>query len=396
MKKIILITLIIFGWSFKAYAYKLSWDISKGERIEMVKTADVKYYINAKLTKVYEERNIIDLSCTGKSDLLNRVDGVFTVLERGSGEKVFHVRNKYAVDFLIEPTGKFIVKQGAVMPNLRNIPSFPDKEVNVNDSWSAEGQLVLDNFSRPFALKFPVEYTLVNVVKDNGKNIAVINYYYSINANTGGGAYPKDFPVKIAGENKGILHWDIDNNKPKEIKDAYQIVFIFGPMTGSRDFPSVEFHMNIKTENNLYKNYTPKERETARDELQKELPEGVDADIDKRGIVVRMSDLLFDFDSSELKADTVEKLERIAEIIKNKYPDREIIVEGHTDSVGNKDYNLSLSEKRAKRVSEYLGSKSSHDKFSYKGYGKDNPRADNSTPEGRQKNRRVEIIIKTN
>ena len=395
MKKIILITLIILGFAFNAYAYKLSWDISKDERIEMVKTADVKYYINANLTKTYEERNIIDLSCTGKSDLLNRVDGVFTVLERGSGEKVFHVRNKYAVDFLIEPTGKFLVREGALMPNLRHIPSFPAKEVNVNDTWTADGVLVLDNFSKPFALTFPVEYTFIGVVKDNEKTIAIINYYYSINYDFRGTGYPKDFPVKIIGENKGILYWDTDNNKPKEIKDAYQIAFIFANV-GSRDLTSVEFHMNIKTENSLYKNYTPKEKETARNELQKELPEGVDADIDKRGLVVRMNDLLFDFDSSELKADTIEKLNKIAEIIKKKYPDREIIVEGHTDSTGNKDYNLSLSEKRAKRVSEYLGSKSNHDKFSYKGYGKDNPISDNSTPEGRQKNRRVEIIIKTN
>jgi outer membrane protein OmpA-like peptidoglycan-associated protein len=395
MKRIILIALIIFGFSFEVYAYKLLWDLSKDERIEMIKTADVKYYINANLTKTYEERNIIDLSCTGKSDKLNRVDGVFTVLQRDSGDKAFHVMNQYAVDFLIEPTGKFIVKQDALMPNLRNIPSFPDKEVNVNDTWSIEGQLILDSFSRSFMLTFPVDYTFAGVIKENGKNIAIINYYYSINADLVGSGYPKDFPVKIVGENKGILHWDTDNNKPKEIKDAYQIAFIFA-QAGTKDLASVEFHMNIKTENNLYKNYTPKEKETARNELQKELPAGVDADIDKRGLVFRMNDLLFDFDSSELKADTVEKLNRIADIIKKKYPDREIIVEGHTDSVGNKDYNQSLSEKRAKRVSEYLGSKSNHDKFSYKGYGKDSPIADNSTPEGRQKNRRVEIIVKTN
>ena len=395
--RIIIAALIIFGFSFKAYAYKLVWDISKDERIEMIKTADVKYYIDANLKKTYEERNIIDLSCSGKSNLLNRVDGVFTVLQRDYGEKVFHVMNQYSVDFLIEPTGKFIVKQDDLMPNLRNIPSFPDKEVNVNDTWNIEGQLVLDNFSRPFMLKFPVEYTFVKVLKENGKNIAVINYYYSINVNLGGNTYPKDFPMKIVAENKGVLHWDLDGNKPKEIKDAYQILFMFAnALRKDLDLASVEFHMNIKTENSLYKNLTPKEKELAKDELLKELPEGFDADVDSRGLVLRMYDLLFDFDSSELKADTVEKLNKITEIIKKRYPDREIIVEGHTDSMGNRDYNLSLSEKRAKRVSEFLSSKSSHDKFSYKGYGKDNPIADNSTPEGRQKNRRVEIIIKTN
>ena len=111
---------------------------------------------------------------------------------------------------------------------------------------------------------------------------------------------------------------------------------------------------------------------------------------------MRMSDLLFDFDSYELRNDTRDKLDQIAEAIKKKYPDREIIVEGHTDSKGEASYNLSLSEKRAMKVSEYLKSKSGHDKFSYKGYGKNNPMADNATAEGRKKNRRVEIIIKLN
>lgn len=394
MKKIFFTISIILLFSFNAYAYKLSWNLAKDERIEMIKTADVKYYVNAKLGRVYEERNIIDLTCTEKSDRLNRVHGVFSIHEKDSGANVFKLVNQFMVDFLIEPSGRFIVKKGDYMPNLRHIPSFPDREVNINDTWKAEGELILDNFSRPFSLKFPVEYTFVKVIKDNEKDIAVINYYYSVNIDMSGTGYPDDFPIRIAGENKGIIHWDIENNKPKDIQDAYQIAFIFS--AGGGALASAEFHMNIKTENSLYQNFTPKQKEAAKDELQKELPEGVDADIDKRGLVVRMNDLLFDFDSYDLRNDTREKLDRIAEAIKKKYPDREIIVEGHTDSKGEKDYNLSLSEKRAMRVSEYLKSKSGHDKFSYKGYGQNNPMADNATAEGRKKNRRVEIIIKLN
>jgi len=394
MKKILFTLSIILFFSFNAHAYKLSWDLAKDERIEMVKTAGVKYYVNARLSRVYEERNVIDLTCSEKSDKLNRVHGVFSIHEKNYGENVFKLINQFMVDFLIEPSGKFIVRKGDYMPNLRHIPSFPDKEININDTWKADGELVLDNFSKPFMLTFPVEYTFVKVIKDNEKDIAVINYYYSVNIDMSGTGYPADFPVKIAGENKGVIQWDIQSNKPKDMQDAYQIAFIFAGQGGT--LTSAEFHMNIKTENSYYKNYTPKEKETAKEELQKELPEGVDADIDKRGLVVRMSDLLFDFDSYELRNDTRDKLDQIAEAIKKKYPDREIIVEGHTDSKGEASYNLSLSEKRAMKVSEYLKSKSGHDKFSYKGYGKNNPMADNATAEGRKKNRRVEIIIKLN
>lgn len=288
VKKIYYAISIILFFSFNAYAYQLSWNMSKDERIEMVKTAGIKYYINAKLSRIYEERNIIDITCSDKSDKLNRVHGVFSVHEKDYDEKVFRLVNRYMVDFLIEPSGKFIVKKEDYMPNLRNIPSFPEKEVNVKDRWSADGEMILDNFSKPFKLTFPVEYILVKIIKDNEKDIAVINYYYSVNIDMSGPGYPDDFPVRIAGENKGVLYWDLESNKPRDIQDAYQIAFIFA--TGGKTLASTEFHMNIKTENRMYKNFTSKQKETAKEELQKELPEGVDADVDKRGLVVRMND----------------------------------------------------------------------------------------------------------
>lgn len=394
MKRVYAAVFILCFFSYNAYAYKLSWNLARDERIEMVKTADVKYYENAVLKRTYEERNIIDLTCSEKSDKLNRVHGVFSINEKGQGENVFKLVNRFMVDFLIEPSGRFIIRKGDLMPNLRHIPSFPDRDIKVNDRWTADGELVLDDFSKPFKLTFPVEYTLVKIIKDNEKDIAVINYYYAINLDMSGTGFPADFPLKISGENKGVIEWDITGNKPKDMQDAYQVAFIFA--AGGKTLSSAEIHMNIKTENTLYKNFTPKEKEAAKEELQKELPDGVGADVDNRGLVVRMNDLLFDFDSSELKSDTKDKLDKIAEIIKKKYPDREIIVEGHTDGKGEKGYNLSLSEKRARNVSEYLKSKSGHDKFSYRGYGQEKPLGDNSTAEGREKNRRVEIIIKLN
>ncbi|HOP28939.1 MAG TPA: OmpA family protein [Spirochaetota bacterium] len=393
MKKLIFLAALLLLPLVNANAVRLEWDIDKNERIEMVKTAGIKYFVNSGLKRVYEERNIIDLTCTDKSDRLNRVNGLFSIHEREFGEDVFKLKEKFMVDFLIEPNGHFVVKKKDYMPNLRHIPTFPDRELNPEDTWTANGELVIDNFSRPFSLAFPVEYQLVRIEDDKDKKIAVINYAYIINMNLAGGNYPADFPVKIAAQNNGVLYWDITARKPKDIQDRYKIVFVFA---SGGALATAEFHMNIKTKNSLYKNFTEDEKKKEKDELNKELPDGVDADIDKRGIVVRMGDLLFNFDSYEIRKDTEEKLRDIAEILKKKYPDREIIVEGHTDNVGKRSYNYSLSEKRAKKVSEYLKSKLGHDKFSYRGFGQDQPLTDNTTAEGRSKNRRVEIIIKLN
>lgn len=393
--KTILLTLTLFVLSANPInALVLRWDMSPDESVEIVKTARINYYVNARLARVYDERNIIDITSAGKNGKTNSVNGIFTMYEKGAGESVFKQREKYPVDFYIEPTGRFIVENSDYMPNLRHIPTFPTGEIKINESWTADGELVINNFSRPFKLTFPVEYTLSKVVKQKGLDIAVIDYTYTINMDLGGAPYPSDFPVKIAGHNKGVIYWDITNNRPADIRDLYRIAFIFrGP---NRSFNSVEFQMAIETENNVYPNVKENDKEKDIADMKKSLPQGVDVESEERGVVVTMGDLLFDFDSYNIRSDTREKLDKIAEIIKEKYPDREIIVEGHTDNVGNRGYNNSLSEKRARSVSEVLKPKLGHDKFSFKGYGQDKPVADNSTKEGRQKNRRVEIIIKLN
>ncbi len=393
--KTLFLTLILLIFSADPLsALLLRWDMSPDESAEIVKTARINYYVNAQLARVYDERNIIDITSTGKKGAVNVVSGIFTMYEKGGGESVFKQREKYPVDFYIEPTGRFIVENSDYMPNLRHIPTFPEREININESWKADGELVINNFSRPFKLTFPVEYTLSKVVKQKGLDIAVIDYTYTINMDLAGAAYPSDFPVKIAGHNKGVIYWDITNNRPADIRDLYRIAFIFrGP---NRSLSSVEFQMAIETENNVFPNV--KENDKSKDiaDMKKSLPQGVDVESEDRGLVVTMGDLLFDFDSYSIRKDTREKLDKIAEIVKEKYPDREIIVEGHTDNVGNRGYNKSLSEKRARSVSEVLKSQLGHDKFSFKGFGQDKPVSDNATKEGRQKNRRVEIIIKLN
>ena len=389
MKKAVIFTSIIL-LSLPLYSMKLKWTLDKDERIEMVKTAGVRYYVNRSVQRVYEERNIIDLTCISSMTDMYRVGGVFTVFEREGGDTVFKLKEKYDVDFGIAPSGEFDVKRGDLMPNLRNIPAFPDKELNTGDRWTANGELVIETFSKPFKLTFPVEYEIVRTVHEKGREVAVINYYYVIESDLTSAGYPEDFPVAIKGENKGTLYWDITNNKPGDMKDSYYIAFLFA-RGGTQTL--VEFTMNIRTENKMYGNYPEDQKEKDKEDLKKKLPEGTEVDTDERGIVVRMDDVLFDFDSYSLRNDTEEKLAKISEIIKEKYPDREIIVEGHTDNVGKKDYNYTLSEKRAKTVSEYLKGRVGHDKISYRGLGQDVPLTDNSTPEGSKKNRRVEIII---
>jgi OOP family OmpA-OmpF porin len=102
----------------------------------------------------------------------------------------------------------------------------------------------------------------------------------------------------------------------------------------------------------------------------------------------------FDFDKAAIRnADTAE-LQKAVDFVK-KYPGYKISIEGHTDNIGTEKYNQGLSERRAAAVKEYLLKQGVTDgaRLRTVGYGESQPVADNSTAEGRFKNRRVEILI---
>lgn len=112
-----------------------------------------------------------------------------------------------------------------------------------------------------------------------------------------------------------------------------------------------------------------------------------------RGLVANMSDVLFRSGSFELLPGARERLAKVSGIVL-AYPSLHVAIEGHTDSVGSDDYNQQLSERRAQAVREYFvqqGINSSA--VEAKGYGKTEPIASNDTAEGRQQNRRVELIL---
>src|ERR1019366_8716007 len=112
-----------------------------------------------------------------------------------------------------------------------------------------------------------------------------------------------------------------------------------------------------------------------------------------RGLIVNMSDVLFDTAKHSLRPVAREKLAKVAGIISG-HPGLKLQVEGHTDSVGGEDYNQKLSEERGMAVRDYLTQQGmAGDSVTTRGFGKTQPVASNATAAGRQQNRRVELVI---
>jgi len=112
-----------------------------------------------------------------------------------------------------------------------------------------------------------------------------------------------------------------------------------------------------------------------------------------RGLIVNMSDVLFDTGSYTLKPGAREKLAKISGIVL-AHPGLSLQIEGHTDSVGGDDFNQQLSERRADSVRDFLAEQGvPGSSITARGFGKSQPVASNDTPEGRQRNRRVELVV---
>ncbi len=112
-----------------------------------------------------------------------------------------------------------------------------------------------------------------------------------------------------------------------------------------------------------------------------------------RGLIVNMSDVLFDTGKHTLRPLAREKLAKVAGIVSG-HPGLKLDVEGHTDSVGSDEYNQRLSEERGVAVRDYLTAQGmAANSVTTKGLGKTQPVASNDTTEGRQQNRRVELVI---
>jgi outer membrane protein OmpA-like peptidoglycan-associated protein len=143
----------------------------------------------------------------------------------------------------------------------------------------------------------------------------------------------------------------------------------------------------------LAREQAEKDRDAAREQLLQQLNVILETRETARGLIINLSDVLFDVDKSTLKPGAREKLARIAGILAS-HPDLKIEIEGHADSTGSSEYNQGLSERRAQAVRAYFNQQGVTTPIvAAVGFGETRPVATNGTAAGRQQNRRVEIIV---
>jgi outer membrane protein OmpA-like peptidoglycan-associated protein len=377
--------------------FRFVFAYGKGDKFRILSTVDESVYIDRRLAYRSEILNriayeIADAAPDGSSGLLR---GTFETSEREKGASAYAVTGSYDSEFRRDRLGRYEIDPKYYMPVVRGDPTFPDKELLPGDTWNAPGEERHDfravGLSEPYAIPIDVRYRYVGPVAKDGRNVQLVTASYTIflrpqEPRTHAGKYP----VQLAGYSDQKIYWDPAGGDAIAYEESFDLVFDWS------DGSNYEFRGSAQSKQLSAERM---DRETMKSEIEKavaDLP-NVSVAATGEGVTISIEDIQFEADSAVLKQSEAAKVARIAELLK-RYPDRDILVEGHSAAAGYAAGRKLLSEQRAQAVAERiiaLGARTS-ERVRAAGYGDERPIAGNDTEAGRARNRRVEITILEN
>jgi len=381
------------------WAEQFRFSYTAGDKYRFLSTVQEDVYINRVLSHQAEILNRISVTITGVNNGVGHHEAVFQTSERsiglGSG-KTFRWSQEYNSVFDRDPFGKYTIDRVYYMPVVRNVPLFPDRDIQVGETWSFPGEEVHDfsisfGIKEPYRIPFMAHYTYLGLKSYNGTEYPAISISYRIFEE------PKRvsgnlWPTRIMGASDQIVYWNMELGQPAAYTEQFRIILELSNGT------TVEYRGNGKAD---IIEATPMNREAVAQDIAQDITKRGIQDATVRvvpeGVTISMENIQFQADSSILVPSEKAKLDQIAEILQ-RYPDRDILIGGHTALAGTAEGRQRLSEERATAVAEYLISRGAKQptQIVVRGYGAEKPIADNSTEAGRQKNRRVEITILEN
>ena len=415
MKKILALICLVLCFSGAVFAEKFVYQYNLGEKFKVLSTVKEDVLVNGVFNHYAEIVNRIsyEVSDVKADDFGNSkgfLEASFMTTEKAfdssknqiSGAS-FEWGEEYLSEFWRDSLGIYEIKPTYFMPVVRNVPVFPDKDLQIGDTWEAEGHEAYDirqtfNVDEPLIIPFTANYTYSGTVEkeidseagSGTKTLHVINVEYSIfyDIPVPKGA-PSTYPVASMGYSYQTIYWDNELGTIDSYEDEFRIILEM--QNGDR----FEFRGTSEAE---YTERLAVATDDTLEELQKQL-ENLDisdttVSKDDIGITFSIENIQFKPDSAYLMESEKRKLEKIAELLK-AFPNNDLLISGHTALSGTMESCQILSEQRAEAVADYLkklGVKDAYHIFT-RGFGASKPIGDNSTEAGMSKNRRVEITI---
>lgn len=390
MKAFILI--FIFLFSVKAlWSVQFSYVNETGRILRFKNLVRYSVIVNGEPYGSMDEMNKVVLELQSLSNQWGFYSGKFSSFSRDINlADSYKLNEEYLSSFYQDEQGVQIVWNSSLLPTTRSIPTFPTNDLKIGDTWSAPGEEVhrsVLNTNTVFRVKVEPAYRYLGNETIDGRLLARIAIDYHIQY------FPRKDPdmLSFTGYTHNTLYWDISNRMPYFYFEEF--AFMYTARTGE-----TIFYKGLAESKVEYVSDLTNQKQQVFAELSNSAghaSNGMTVRETNDGIIVNLGNILFDINKATIKKEFETRLDKLAEILR-KYPRLDIAVSGHTDIIGTAAYNQSLSEARAKAISDYLISKGINPtRISFKGYGSLQPVADNTSEDGRTKNRRVEIKIIT-
>lgn len=384
------------GIAFGQQVFRFSYE--QGEQYRILSTVEQDVRVNGIFSHHATIFNRIAIEVTDVADGRGYHTASFVTSEESvGGAQVFTWGEEYYSEFWRDERGYYEIAPEYFMPVVRDVPVFPEGPLAPGDTWSAEGSEVHDfrrSFGIPDAYHFPVPvtYRYDGMVERDGREFALIHINYNVFYRPTV-SYPGVlYPVRISGFSDQSVYWDIVTGRADSYEEEYAFVFTLS----SGDEVTYEGTAGARVVD-----ATRMDRVAVAEDIRNDLDalgfDDQEVVADDRGVTIRLDNILFPPDSPILRDSERAKLDGIAEILR-KYPDRDVLITGHTALAGTEAGRLRLSGERAGAVAAYLlelGVRTPN-QLIQRGVGATEPVADNSTEAGRRKNRRVEITILEN
>ena len=370
-----------------------------GTKYKILSKVNEQVYINNQYSHTGDFLNKISVSILKTKGDSGELDAHFVTSERAYGaQAVYDWSDEYHSTFWRNSRGVVTIDPGYFVPTVRDVPQFPTRDVKPGETWSLPGEEVHDlrpgfHLAEPLHYPITVSYTYLGKATIDGKQYdhIAIDYpiFYKITQYNGN---PQMHPIRVSGFSHQQLYWDNVAGRPYSYNEKFDIIF---------DFSSGDTVEYTGTAEATVTESTAMDKQKVAEDIRKQLSDSGVQNTEVQpvagGVTISLQKIQFQPDSAVLLPGEQAKLDAIAKILQ-KYPNRDILITGHTALAGTAAGREKLSLERAKAVGDYLLSLGvlKQSQITVKGVGAQDPIASNSTEAGREKNRRVEITILEN
>lgn len=389
---------LLLGIAYAPAAETFRFRYQDGTKYRILSHVDEDVVINGSFSHRADILNKIAIEVTDVRDGAGFLEADFQTSERSAGVgSVYEWGQNYESRFWRSAFGEYDIAPEYFMPVVRDVPRFPERDIEVGETWIADGAEVHDlrtNFGIPQAYHFPIQvgYAYMGKAEKDGGEYDLITIEYTVFHRPPPVSGALLYPVRITGYSEQMLYWDNRVGRPYGYTEQFDFVFTLS----SGDI--VEY---IGTAEAYVVESTPMQKEDVAEDIRRSLEESkvedADVRVDSDGVTVSLENIQFLPDSAVLTTAEKKKLDVIGGILE-QYPDRDVLITGHTALAGTEAGRQQLSEERARAVGNYLLSLGVRDadRIITRGMAAREPIARNDTEAGMRRNRRVEIKLLEN